>query len=356
MRAINPMTSLLTRGIHFIPLKVCPRRIRLIKSRKGFKSIVPIMLLLILFIVTPDHLWAEIANRIVAIVNSDIITLHELNTSIKRLTGLSTEALQLRDERNFYEVRRAVFDNLINEKITGQQIIKSGIKVTTKDVDGAIEKVKRENNLTQEELIYSLKQEGITLKEYRERIKREIERFRLVNYEVKSRIVLTEEDMRDYYQRHTREYREAHKVRLARIFLKVRNPDDKEEIDQVKNLARGILGRLKEGHDFFKLAGIYSQGPAALEGGDLGWIKVNQLEPALREQMAKLSPGEHTDLNLAPSGFQIIKLIEEEKGEIKPFEKVRDAIYSKLFREKVEKRYATWLKRLREESFIKVML
>lgn len=315
----------------------------------------PIMLFCMFFIVSPDHPRAKIANRIVAIVNSDIITLHELNTSIKRLTGLSAKELRLRGETSFYEVRRAVLDSLINEKITKQQIIKSGIKGAEKDVDEAIEKVKRENNLTQEELLYSLKQEGITLTEYREKMEREIQRFQLVNHEVKSRIVITEEEMRNYYQEHAREYAETHEVRLARIFLKVRNPDDREETAQVRNLGIEILEWLKEGRDFSKMARIHSQGPAASEGGDLGWVKVSELAPRLREKVAKLSAGEHTDLDLAPSGFQIIKLIEEKRGEIKPFEKVRDVIYSRLFGEKVEKRYATWLKRLRDESFIKVI-
>lgn len=322
---------------------------------RAIKLILLFNLLCILFTLTPGYLRAEITNRIVATINTDIITLHELNTSIKRLTGLSVKDLQLRDERNFYKVRRAVLDKLINEKIAKQQIIKLGIKVLTKDVEGAIERVKRENNLTQEELIYSLKMEGITLEEYKERIRRDIERFRLVNYEVKSKIVITEENVKKYYQQHTKEYTEADKVRLARIFLKIRNPDDKEEIAQTKDLGREILRELEGGRDFFEMARIYSQGPAAREGGDLGWIKLSQLEPELRKKIAKLSPGERTNLNLAPSGFQIIKLIEEKKEGIKPFEEVRDAIYSKLFREEVEKRYVAWLKKLREKSFIKVI-
>jgi peptidyl-prolyl cis-trans isomerase SurA len=78
----------------------------------------------------------------------------------------------------------------VNEKITEQQIIKLGIKVTAKNVDEAIEKVKRENNFTQEELIYSLKLDGVTLEEYKDKIEKQIERFRLVNYEVKSKIVI----------------------------------------------------------------------------------------------------------------------------------------------------------------------
>ena len=312
------------------------------------------MPLLILFLLGPGYLLAQITNRIIATVNSDIITLHELNTSIKRLTGLSNKDLKQRHKKQFYEIRRAVLDNLINEKIAEQQIIKLGIRLTEKDVEEAIEKIKKENNFTHEELIFNLKHEGVTLKEYKEKIKKEIERFRLVNYEVKSKIVITEEDIKKYYKMHTKEYSEVSKVKLMRIFLKVRNPDDMKEIARVKSLGIEILQRLKQGHDFSELARMHSQGPAGPEGGHLGWIKASQLEPTLREKIAKLSIGEHTDLDLAPSGFQIIKLVEDKKGGVKPLEKIRDAIYSKLFKEKVEKKYATWLNRLRKESFIKV--
>jgi len=311
-------------------------------------------LLLIVFTLAPGYLLAEITNRIVATVNTDILTLHELNASIKRLTGLSAENLKLRNEKKFHEILRAILDNLVNEKITEQQIIKLGIRVTAKDVDEAIEKVKRENNFTQEELIYNLKLDGVTLKEYKEKIKKEIERFRLVNYEVKSKIVITEEDIKKYYQVHSKEYAEVSKVRLSRVFLKVRNPNDKEEIARVKSLGVEILQKLRHDHDFSEMAKTYSQGPAGPEGGHLGWIKASQLEPTLRKKIAELSVGEHTDVNPAPSGFQIIKLAEEKKGGLKPFEEIRDAIYSKLFKEKVEKRYATWLNKLRKESFIKV--
>ena len=321
---------------------------------KTTKLIIFFTLLLIVFTLAPGYLLAEITNRIVARVNSDIITLHDLNTSIKKLTRSSAKDLQLRNEKKFYEIRRAILDNLINEKIADQQIIKLGIKVTAKDVEEAIEKVKKENNFTQEELIYGLKQEGVSLKEYKENIKEEIERFRLVNYEVKSKIVITEEEIKKYYQTHSKEYTEVSKVRLERIFLRIKSPNDKEDIARVKSLGVKILQRLRQGHDFSEMAKIYSQGPAGPEGGHLGWIKVSQLEPVLRKKIDKLLVGENTDLDLVPSGFQIIKLAEEKKGGLKPFEEIRDAIYSKLFKEKVEKRYAAWLNKLRKESFIKI--
>ncbi len=304
--------------------------------------------------VIPTLLMADITNRIVAIVNADIITLHELNSSMKRITGVSVKELQVRDEGHFHEVRRAVLDSLINEKLTKQQITKLGITVGAKDVDEAIEKIKRENNLTQEELVYSLRQEGITLEEYKERIRAEIERFKLVNYEVQSKIVVTEEEAKRYYQNHRKQYTQIPEVRLARILLKVENPDDKEEIARVKDRGGEILGRLRKGEDYFTLARIYSHGPGASEGGDLGWIKVSQLETTLREKIANLSPGECTNLEPCGSGFQIIQLAERKEGGVKPFDRVRGGIYSKLFKEKVEKKYAQWLKGLRDESFIKI--
>lgn len=321
---------------------------------KTTKFTILFALLLSVFMLARGYLLAEVTNRIVAKVNSDIITLHDLNASIKKLTGLSAKELQRQDEKKFYQIRRAILDKLINQKIAEQQIIKLGIKVTAKDVEEAIEKVKRENNFTQEGLINSLKQEGLSLKEYKDEIEKEIERFQLVNYEVKSKIVITEEELKKYYQTHTKEYTEVPKVRLERIFLQVKSANDKKERARVKSVGVEILQRLKQGHDFSKVAKIYSQGPAGPEGGNLGWIEVSQLEPVLKEKITKLSVGEYTDLDFSPSGFQIIKLAEEKKGGLKPFEKIRDAIYSQLFKEKVEKRYAAWLNKLRKESFIKI--
>ncbi len=322
---------------------------------RAAKPICLLALSVIVFAVPTGYLQAEITNRVVSTVNSDIITLHELNTSMKRVTGLSPRDLRQRDVEKYFELRRSVLSTLINEKIAQQEIARLEIKVTAKDIEQSIEQVKRENNITHEELIQSLKAEGITLEEYKERIKEEIQRYRLINYAVKSKIVVTEEDVRRYYENHIDAYRAVYEVRLARIFLRIRDPDDAEEIARVRHLGSEILQGLRQGRDFFEMAKKYSQGPAASEGGDLGWVALNNLETGLRNTISKLSPGGYTGLNPAPSGFQIIKVLEEKEGGVKPFEEVRDAIRSKLYKQKVEKRYAAWIEELREKSFIKVI-
>jgi peptidyl-prolyl cis-trans isomerase SurA len=303
----------------------------------------------------PSHFRAEVTDRIVAIVNGGIITLYELNTSIKNLTGMDAGQLREKDEENFHKVSRAVLNSMINELIADQHASKLGIMVAEKDVEEAIERVKIDNELTQEDLIYSLKKEGITFEGYKERIKQEIEQARLVNHEVKSKIVITEAEMKDYYDKHIKDFIEEDKVLLARIFLPVKEPINNDEVAEVKALGNDILRRLDNGEDFFGLSMKYSKGPAAEEGGKLGWIKMENIEPALREKIENLSPGEHSDLDRIGSGFQILKVLEEKKGKIKQFEDLRSAIRSKLFKEKVEEKYAIWLKKLRDESYIKVM-
>jgi hypothetical protein len=145
MKAVNPVTippccAIRGAGYWFSHGGVEAQRRWGIRSSKGSRAIGVFLtaLLTLAWGVTPFALWAEVTNRIVATINSDIITLYELNGSIKRLTGLSAEDLQSKDEGRFYEVRRAVLNTLINQKITEQQIAKLGIKLTEKDIEEAI--------------------------------------------------------------------------------------------------------------------------------------------------------------------------------------------------------------------------
>jgi peptidyl-prolyl cis-trans isomerase SurA len=322
---------------------------------KAAKPTVILGLVLMLFGLHRGYLHAGVVNRIVATVNGDIITLHELNASIKKFTGAELSDLQVSGTGKFNELRRAVLNTMINDKIAQQQIAKLEIKVSEKDIEESIEQVKRENNLTQEELLEGLKAEGITLEEYKKRIKGEIERFQLVNREVKSKIVVTEQEVKTHYQEHRKAYSQAHEVRLGRIFLSVGDMGDREQRVRARDLGAEIVQRVREGEDFSELAKRHSQGPSAADGGDLGWLALANLQQELRERIGKLSAGECTDLMPAPSGFQIIKVVDVKRAGIKPLEEVRDSIYSKLYKEKVEKRYVAWIEELRGKSFIKVI-
>ena len=297
----------------------------------------------------------ETLNRVVAIVNDDIITLHELNKKIKELTGMSPVDLKSRSEEKFYETRRQVLELLIDDKITNAKIQEMGIKVEEKEIDEAIEKVKRDNKWTQEDLQHRLQQEGLSLEKYKEHMKTELERNQLINYEVRSRIIVREEMMKKYYEENKKKFDAEMKVHLATIALLRQDPDDETELLEVKKKGEEILAKLKAGENFQALARQYSQGPGAEEGGYLGVFKFNELDPGLKKILEPIPEGGFSDLIVRPNGVQIIMVVRKEGGKVRSFEDVKDAIYGILYQEEINKRYMAWIKDLREHSYTKII-
>ncbi len=322
---------------------------------KGFKIFSIIIWTAVLTLVFHPVVLAEICNRVVAQVNNDVITLYELDNKIKELTGYDSGELKMKDEKKYIETRRKVLDLLVDEKIAFEKIREMGIEVTPGEIDEAIERIKESNQFTQEDLIARLKKQEVSLKSYREEIKRQLERNRLINYEVKSKIVIREEEIKDYYSKNKNEFSIIAKVHLATIFLKQEDPSNQEETVALLRKAEEIVFRLKKGEDFGKMAREFSQGPGAEEGGDLGLFKTAQLDPELLKVLKGMSTGDVTRPIIRQAGIQIVKLLEKQESGVKPFEEVRDAIFEILYKEEIDKRYSSWIKSLREKAYTKII-
>ncbi|MBW2031420.1 MAG: peptidyl-prolyl cis-trans isomerase [Deltaproteobacteria bacterium] len=297
----------------------------------------------------------EIVNRIVAIVNDDIITLYELNKRIKELTGLVPNDLRLKGEEEYLATRRQVLELLIDEKIARRKIDELGIRISKRRIDATIERVKEENRWTQEDLLRMLKEEGMTFEEYREKIKGELERVELINHEVKSKIVIREEEIRKYYEDHKERYRTEERVHLAGIFLVAGSRDQRDEMLRVEETGNRLLAELRNGGDFASLARMYSRGPGAEDGGNLGVFELGQLDPTLSKVLKGLREGETSGLIRRPNGYQIIRLLKREGGQVKSLGQVRDAIYRILYRQEIDHLYSSWIKELRASSYTKIV-
>jgi peptidyl-prolyl cis-trans isomerase SurA len=301
------------------------------------------------------HAAGETLNRVVAIVNDDLVTLYELNKKIQALTGLTPVELRGQNEENYYKVRSQILELLIDEKITRGKIQEMGIEVDQKEIDNAIEKMKSDNKWTQEDLVSRLQSEGLSLEKYRENMKGELERIRLVNLEVRSRILIRKEMMTQYYEENKDRFNEEMKVHLASIFLLPKNPDDEKESLEIEKKGGDILARLKAGEDFKDLARKFSQGPGAEDGGYLGVFKLDELNPGLKKILEVIPEGGFSDLIIMPKGIQIIMMVKKDGGKAKSFEDVEDAIYGILYQEEIDKRYKAWIKELRERSYTKII-
>ncbi|MFC1824942.1 SurA N-terminal domain-containing protein [Thermodesulfobacteriota bacterium] len=297
----------------------------------------------------------EISNRVVAIVNDDVITLYELRKKIKEMTGYEPVQLKSQDPNRYLAIRRKILEFIINDKISHEKIEELGIQVTPEQIDATIERIKKDNQMTQEDFLYQIKERGLTYEQYHENLKNELERAKLIDIEVKSKIIVRDEQIAEYYEKHKTEFSSEEKVHLATIMLLRKQKDDAQEMRQLRERGEHILTRLRKGEDFAKLVAEYSEGPGVKEGGDLGQFKITELEPELRKTLEDMPQGGLSGLIVRRNGIQIIKLVERRGGKKKGLEEVRGAIYRILFREEVNKRYSEWIKELRERSYTKII-
>jgi peptidyl-prolyl cis-trans isomerase SurA len=299
---------------------------------------------------------AETCNRVVAVVNNDVITQLELEKKIKEMTGFSVEDLKRKDGASFGETERRILEFLIDEKIAEAKIKELNITVSTSQVDATIKKLKEDNHWTDQEFNAQLQREGLTLEEYHEKIRKELERMQLIEFEVRSKIIIRDEDIKAYYEENKQLFRSTEKVHLAGIFLIRKRPDDPGEMDEIQKKGAEILERIKGGEDFGQLAKKFSEGPGAVDGGDLGTFDADQLEPQFKKIIDTLPEGSVSGLISSPNGIQILKVIQKQVGRTKPLEEVKEAIYSELYRQEVNRRYDSWIKGLRESSYTRILL
>lgn len=322
----------------------------------GHRQIVKKMMLAIIL----ASLWvgpgvgAVTLNRVVAVVNDDVITLYELNKKMKEMTGVSPEKMRLQNEQKFLEMRMKVLEFLIDQKIAQGKVKELNIRITEKEVDNAVERVKRNNQWTQEDLVARINKEGISYKKYRADIRGDLERYQLINYAVNSKIIIREEELKKYYEDHKDEFTTEGRVHIATIILMAKNHGDRAELEGVRKKGEEILTRLKKGEDFGALAKEFSQGPAAQQGGDLGTFKTHELDPELRKICQGIPKGGVSELLVRPNGVQILKMVDKDEGETKAFADVKDAIYNILYKEEVDQLYKSWIKELRESSYTKI--
>lgn len=298
-----------------------------------------------------------LVDRIVAEVNDDIITLYDLNRKaapyIKRVKAM---ARPLEEERRMiYELREKVLNQMIDEKLTDQEIQRYNINVSEEAIDKTIEEMKKRSYLTDQQLREQLETEGLTMEDYREQMKNQILRIRLVNREVKSKIVITDEDIRSYYEAHLDRFAGEGSVHLRQIFLKAPSFAPESEKQALRDKLMSIRQQVMEGASFEDLAREFSESPLAKDGGDLGTFAMNDLAPNVLNSLSGLKTGDVSSIVENDQGLMIFYIEEMKGGQNQSLEDVSAEIENILYDEIVNKKFASWLEDLRERSHIKII-
>ena len=319
-------------------------------------KVISFLLAVVLTVVIEAPLNAQIetVDKVAAIVNSDVITEFELERYFEPLKKriLSMNFSDAKKEETLKENRRNVLSKLIDQKLTDQEIEKSKIEVLDKDVDKAIDNLKASRSLSEDDFKQALKNEGLTLEEYRERVKQQIQRTKLVTLKVKSKTVITKDDIKAYYDSHPEKYKDETEYHIRNILLRKSANISQSDNDAAYSKMTNIVEELKNGESFGKLADQYSEAGISGSGGDLGWFKAESLSSVIRDALKGLKAGEYTEILDTDQGYQIFYLEEIRIKNKSTVEEAEKEIEKILFDEIVEKNYRTWLEELRTNSHI----
>jgi len=301
---------------------------------------------LVLFFGTSIHIRAEVVDRIVAVVNNDIITLSELNKAIEpykaKLEAAQTTAEQ--KKQLLSKLQSDILKQLVDASLTKQEAAKFKIEVTEKEVDNAINNFKKANNLTDITLERGLAAEGLTMDDYRKRMKDQILQSLLVNQAVRSKIIVTDADIKAYYEENQDKFYGIRKYQLRNILTSTKGDMDR------------VVSRLEQGVDFQDLAKEYSIGSNASEGGDLGIFDIQSFSSEIKTALENIDKGEYTSVINTGGAFQIIYVEDVIKEGNQSLEEAEPKIREILFRSLGEKQFTDWLEKLKKNAHIKLML
>ena len=305
----------------------------------------------------PVNADAELVDRIVAIVNEDIILRSELEHRMLPLTELLKQKgyPPARQEEVLEQQRKVMLEQMIYDKLSDQQARKYRINISEQEVTATIERIMTINKLTEESLLRMLELDGVTMEEYRTQIREKLLRTHLVNLEVKSKIVVTDEDVKAYYDAHIDRYMGKTKYKLRHLLLKVPPMASEMEQADVLQRAKDLHKRLQAGESFSDLAGTFSEAPSAAKGGQLGVFEINLLTKKIQSAVQGLSAGQFTEVVETEQGYQIFFIEDVISSGGITLDDARQEIQEKLFAEDVDRKYKAWLKTMREKAHVKIL-
>ncbi len=331
--------------------------LRIYRRKRAYFHILPLFLCVFI----PLYLAAEVVDKVVAVINDEVITLSELeeetNSIFKSITKDNpgapvTEALE--------KARDIALNGMIESHLIQQKAKKYNVTVTDEDVDAAYEKMRTGMSLTPEEFKHKLEISGLSEESYRNKLKAQILQSRLLSYDVRSKIIVSDEMILDYYDENYTSKVDAGSFYLLQIGLSWPKTEDIEKLTAAKKETREQTERVhklaKSGQDFKSLAEKFSDLPSASDGGDIGTFTLDEMARSMRDAVGALKPGEISEIIETPSGYQFFKLLSGDKNAIvvtASYEAVKEEIREKIFEEKLKIAYAEWVRKLKEEAYIK---
>jgi len=311
-------------------------------------------------VVATVALAGELVDRVVAVVNDDVITLSELEEeAAPAFAKIRAEAPAAQVDDAIQKARRDILRSMIDHKLLLQRAANRQIEVSDAEIDAAIDRIMEENSLTVEQFREQLAAMGVSEGKYRSSLRDQILRSRLLSYEIRSKVVITNEQIEAYYRDKYLQHNSPEGYHILQFGSgwedKGRSASKEEALKRAEQLREMVLA----GENFNEIAKSYSDLPSGVDGGDIGTFKKEELADYMWQSIKDLHPGEVSPVIETPAGFQFFKLLSKSSDGViaqAPLENVKEEIRATLYDQELKKKFEYWVKELRENSYVKELL
>jgi parvulin-like peptidyl-prolyl isomerase len=299
---------------------------------------------------------SRIIERIVAVVGNDIILLSDLETALDQLVQAQMQAGQVIGEAKKALLRREVLDTLISEKLIEQEIAKLHVDVTDEEVDRVVDNMMAANNLDKKRFKQALAQQGLSLPEYREGIKKQLLKVKIIQLKVKNRVHISDQDVKSTWAQKKTRAQTDFKIRARHILFLVPPGSDSGKDKAAKKKAEAALVRARGGEDFTTLAKELSEGPSGKNGGALGVFGRGEMVPAFEKAAFSARVGDVVGPVKTPFGWHLILVEERVAQKSRPLDVVQEDLRQQLYEAEVERAFRQYLEEIRARTWIDIRL
>ena len=310
------------------------------------KTALRIITLLVVSLALPVAARCEVMDRIIAIVNDDIITLKESEKHVR--VEKSDRFVSVNEYLTNMKLKEKM-DLFIDDVLIRQQAKRLKIEVSDKEVESIVEGIKKQYLISDAELRDQLKKDNIPYEDFLVGIRTNVLKNRVLTRVISPEMSVTEKDLREYYENHKAEYIDE-EYRLQQVFISGQRADAQKRALDAHKL-------LQQGKSFESVVKEFSDDTAgAGHGGDIGFVKKGELIPQLRAAVDLLTPPAYSDVIATPYGLHILRLVEKKRGDVMTFETAKEIIHQRIVQQESEKRYKDYISKLRQTSYIEVKI
>lgn len=284
---------------------------------------------------------AHVADRIVAVVNNEVIMLSELKAET------AAEAKRIRERykgeelpRRLQQAEYTALNRMIERKLQLQYAKAKGVDVTEDELKTAVRELQRQGEHVDD-----------SSPDDQKNVKEQLLLLRVVDREVRGNVMVAERDMQRFYEEHKTRFSLPEEYRISQILIVPRAAEERVE---ARARAAAVYSSLKKGGDFGDLAIRHSDGAEAARGGSLGYLRQGEVLPQIERALSSLQLGDITEPIETPQGFHIIRLDEKKPPQFRPFPEIKTEVQTLLHQQKTEDLYQTWIAALKKKAFIEV--